>query len=553
MTDKKQPNPEMHPKLAHGLVWRHTAIAVTAVTIAALGVRFALPALSSMLDIGVIILTTGLLAAIGIRIATEPLTRRIDHLAHVTQAWLRGGLSVRVHDKTADRLGAISEQLDLLIEHLEEDEQDLARIRASNARLTDQVRALAVVEERNRLARELHDSVKQNLFSLAMTASAVRMRLDRQDIQSQDLLEMVQEIETSAQAAQHHTTRLIENLRPAPLQERGLVEALNDYTLLFGAQEHLLVYFNVHCDKAQFVPSITEALYRVTQEALHNVARHARATRVDVNLSCRSNRVELTVEDNGIGFDPQQVRHGLGLNNMQERLLEIGGRLQVESKLGIGTTIRAQVEVTPEAGRRFLPVSDIEAAHPEGWSWLAQKLVIPVGQIWPWLPADEERHLRAPVIESDTGLLTLKPARRWLSLRKTYILQEPEAHITHLILHLDHDGYEWHTPKGDWCIRHIRGLRGRAVLMRNEQPLAAMHYRGRQLNTWTEIIYDSRIYQLRYGQDDHKILHLIDAANTQWLSANTYEIRLTQPCPQPLLAMVASRVIEDLKVDETPA
>ncbi len=538
---------EKQPSLLHRIRWRHTVSAALAAMTTETIVRFTLPGLSPVLHIGLLCLGTGLLTTVGVSLEMGTLARRIDHLAHVTQAWLRGGLSVRVQDATHDRLGAIANRLDLLVERLEEDEQDLTRIRASNARLTDQVRALAVVEERNRLARELHDSVKQHLFSLAMTSSAVQMRLENLVEIPRDLLEMVNEIGTSAQTAQRHTTRLIEDLRPASLQERGLVKALNDYTLLFGAQEHLLVYLDVHCKDVRFAPSITEALYRVTQEALHNVARHARATRVDVALNCQGNRVEIMIEDNGIGFDLQQTRKGLGLSNMQERLLEIGGRLQVESQLGSGTTIRAQVEVAPEDGARFMPVSALQKPRPDGWAWLAQKLVIPVGQSWPWLPADEERHLRAPIIEPGQAPLTLNPARRWLSLRKTYVLQQPDTHTTHLVLHRERDGYEWHTTEGNWHIKHIRGLHGRAVLIRNEQPLAAMQYRGRQMNTWTEIIYDDRVYQLRYGQEDHRTLHLIDPSDTQWLQANAREIWLQQACPCPLLAMVASRVIEELQ------
>ena len=103
--------------------------------------------------------------------------------------------------------------MDLLAGHLEQDEQDLDELQERNARLTDQVRALAVVEERNRLARELHDSVKQHLFSLAMTAGGIRTRFDALRDVPADLAEMVREVETTAQAAQREMTRLIEDLQ----------------------------------------------------------------------------------------------------------------------------------------------------------------------------------------------------------------------------------------------------------------------------------------------------------------------------------------------------
>ncbi|MDY7078801.1 MAG: histidine kinase, partial [Chloroflexota bacterium] len=131
--------------------------------------------------------------------------------------------------------------------------------------------------------RELHDSVKQHLFSLAMTAGGIRARFDALPDVPHDLAEMVSEVETTAQSAQQEMTRLVKDLRPASLQEQGLAEALNDYTLLFGAREHLLIYLDVQGNDALLPPSVAESLYRVAQEALHNVARHARATRVDVH------------------------------------------------------------------------------------------------------------------------------------------------------------------------------------------------------------------------------------------------------------------------------
>ena len=110
--------------------------------------------------------------------ASRRLARRLRRTAEISRAWLRGNLSPRIADRTHDDLGLLAGHLDMLAEHIEQDEQDLDELRESNARLTDQVRALAVVEERNRLARELHDGVKQHLFSLAMTAGGIRTRFD---------------------------------------------------------------------------------------------------------------------------------------------------------------------------------------------------------------------------------------------------------------------------------------------------------------------------------------------------------------------------------------
>jgi two-component sensor histidine kinase len=442
--------------------------------------------------------------------------------------------------------------------------------------LTDQVRALAVVEERNRLARELHDSVKQHLFSLAMTSSAVRTRLESlhngasvPPAARAEIEEMVREMETAAQTAQRETTRLIEDLRPAPLQERGLVAALNDYTLLFGARQHLLVYLDVRCTDLQLPSLVTETLYRVAQEALHNVARHARATRVDVQLTCSADRVTLTIEDNGVGFDTRRTRRGLGISSMQERLIAAGGRLSVRSESGTGTVVQAEVDVAQDAGARALtrPVAPSEGdkasgpvgatqtvgpPNPEAWSWLGERLVIPVGQIWPWLPVDETRHLSTPLVSPQE--LSIRRARHWLGLRRSYVVQtedrKPLVRLT-----WDRGGAHWSLKRADWSLSHVRGLKGRAVLERNDQPLAAMQYRGRQLDMWTEIVYADRSYRLAYHDDVPSGFLLRENGGDPLLESapqtgagGVAVVTVLRALPLPLVIATVARILEEAAV-----
>jgi len=351
--------------LWHKLTIAHAVVTLAAVLVAEVGALGGLALVTrqpmfTLLEWGLHVTLVAVVAAlVGLALgawASRRLTRRLHRALEISQAWLRGNLSLRIADPALDDLGLLAEQANLLAEHLAQDEQDLDELRERNARLTDQVRALAVVEERNRLARELHDSVKQHLFSLAMTASGIRTRFDAMRERQQDvppeLAEMVHEVETTAQTAQREMTRLIQDLRPGSLEERGLAEALNDYTLLFGAREHVLIYLDVQGNDALLPPPVAESLYRVAQEALHNVARHARATRVDVHLRCIPEFVALTVRDNGIGFDTEQAaapggaHRGMGLTNMQERMLDVGGRLTVESQAGCGATVLAEVGLT---------------------------------------------------------------------------------------------------------------------------------------------------------------------------------------------------------------
>jgi two-component sensor histidine kinase len=421
-------------------------------------------------------------------------------------------------------------------------------LRERNARLTDQVRALAVVEERNRLARELHDSVKQHLFSLAMTASGIRARFDTLPGMPDDLAEVVREVETTAQTAQREMTRLIEDLRPHSLQEQGLAAALNDYTLLFGAREHILVYLEALGNDALLPHPVAESLYRVAQEALHNVARHARATRVDMRLRSIPEHVTLTIRDNGVGFDNGQPRRGLGLANMQERMLDVGGRLTVESQIGAGTTVIAKVGLTHPLGAPA-EIAGLDQDRPsptiENWAWLGQRLVIPVGQTWPWLPADQVR-LRQPLVEASEEPLTLKRAPGLLGLGRNYILQL-EQHRTRI--HRSKSGYEWESQGASWALRRVRGLSGRMVLMRNGQPLAAIQHQGRLLNTWSEIVYGGRGYRLSYvkGQPGHVVL--VDEVGGELLLAqggDSPQIELRRALPLPLLVMVAARVADEM-------
>ncbi|MFP4345883.1 MAG: histidine kinase [Anaerolineales bacterium] len=501
-----------------------------------------------------VIFVTGIGLAVALLLSgwlTHSLGRRLHRYLEIGRAWLRGNLALRLHDPQRDELGALGRQLDLLAAHLEEDEEDLEALRERNDRLTDQVRALAVVEERNRVARELHDSVKQHLFSLTMTAGALRTRLQASEEVSAGVEEMLQEIEEAARAAQRETTRLIKDLRPASLQERGLADALNDYTLLFGAQEHLLIYLEVEGNDDLLPPSLTETLYRVAQEALHNIARHSRATRVDVRLQCFPELVSLTLADNGIGFNVERAQRGLGLVNMQERLLKSGGRLQVESTPGEGTRVTAEValghslesQADLRGGGRHRPRPDAE-----NWAWLGQKLMIPVGQTWPWQPADQS-HLRRPLVEPALQPLRITTFTGLLGLIRYYdVLLDDRCLVT---IHRKPGKYEWEDSGAVWALKEVSDLSGRAVLVRNGQPLAAMQYQGRQIHTWSEIVYDGRAYRLAYvsGEDETPCNFVLEGETGERLlcaqGKRLPSITLKRALPLPLLIMALARVIDE--------
>jgi signal transduction histidine kinase len=473
------------------------------------------------------------------------LLHRLAHALEVGLAWLRGDVTLRIADRAEDELGRLTDQMDQLVQQLEQDEQDLVELRQREARLSDQVRALSVLEERNRLARELHDGVKQHLFSLSMTASAVQDRLQTDAGKvSPDLVEMIGQLKLTSQTAQHEMTQLIEGLRPASLQENGLAKALNDYCLLFGAREHLLIYLDIQGDDKILPAPVAETLYITAQEAMANVARHARATRVDVRLGIVPEQITLTVRDNGAGFDQSQPRQGLGVSNMQERLLALGGRLAIVSEAGRGTLVTAEVGLSrPLPAPRAFSRLDENCPIPqiENWAWLGQRLVIPVGQTWPWLPADEA-YLRQPLIEPQNITVTVQ--RGLFGMGRGITLQTGAralARTTNLW-----GGHSWSLGAAAW---HVRDFGGKWAILRNGQPVSAVQYQGRQMNRWSEFIFAGLGYRLAPAGAP-SMAQLTDENGqeiAQFSNHTGLEITLRRPLPLILLLVAVLRLLEEKK------
>lgn len=215
-------------------------------------------------------------------------------------------------------------------------------------RSRDRVRALEE-ELRRAIARELHDDVGTNLAALGMhLAMAV-------DALSPDSRERVGERLTDCQRLIGDITRAIRdmqtNLHPPVLDDYGLVAALRWLAETIGARSGLEVHTQASADFPRLAPSTELALFRITQEALSNVWRHARATWVEVELARSEGKVTLTIEDDGAGFDPSAPRRtersGWGLKTMAERAEVLGGIFTVESSGGHGARIMVQV---PEEG-----------------------------------------------------------------------------------------------------------------------------------------------------------------------------------------------------------
>jgi signal transduction histidine kinase len=212
-----------------------------------------------------------------------------------------------------------------------------AAIAIENARLHERSRELSIVEERNRLARELHDNVTQRLFGVALAVESAETLLERDADAAAEELGRVREL---ARGAMEELRAVVFELRPASLEAEGLATAL---------RKHVDVLRRVSGRPIELsVPGASAAqVFRIAQEALQNALRHAEAEHIEVRLEGNGNgRLVLSVADDGRGFDPARraVRgRRLGLTSMEERAEELGGTLAIDSTVGGGTRVRLEV------------------------------------------------------------------------------------------------------------------------------------------------------------------------------------------------------------------
>ena len=219
-----------------------------------------------------------------------------------------------------------------------------AAIALSNERLYERSREASVLEERARLARELHDAVSQRLFSIRAHARAASVLVSQEDA-ARAAAEIAAIAELGAQA--HAELRaVIDGLAPPELD--GLASSVRRYAEMASRAHGIPVRVSAG-DVTGLEPLVEAAAFRVAQEALHNALRHSGATEVSVSLTRTPRRVVLVVADDGSGFDPEAVDAargvggGLGLASMRERAAFAGGRLRVRSAPGAGTEIRLTV------------------------------------------------------------------------------------------------------------------------------------------------------------------------------------------------------------------
>jgi signal transduction histidine kinase len=239
-------------------------------------------------------------------------------------------------------LTTLAQSAALALENARLHEERIALLRQQLIRVTT-----AQEEERQRIARELHDGVGPALASLNIRLRTARKLLERD---RHPVAGEIEELAEQARLSIRDIRRLIYDLRPAALDELGLAPALREYAARYQEEQGLAMTLALPEDNERLPAPLETALFRIVQEALNNVARHARARRVEVTMTRAEGRVTLQVTDDGRGFDPQAPRSEmhLGLWSMRERVEQLGGKFEVESAPGEGTTVQAIIPLTTQ-------------------------------------------------------------------------------------------------------------------------------------------------------------------------------------------------------------
>jgi NarL family two-component system sensor histidine kinase LiaS len=258
------------------------------------------------------------------------LTRRLRRLARAAQRWSGGDFSVNVEDRSKDELGQLSRELNSMAAQFET--------------LMQTGGELATLETRNRFARDLHDSVKQQVFATSLQVAAARALIQKDRGAAEAHLVQAEEL---VRSTQKESNVLIHEMRPAALEGKGLASALREYAAAWSRGSEIPTEVRVQgeretpleVEQALFRVA-QEALFRVAQEALANVAKHSSAAKgVEVDLDYGPNALTLRVSDDGRGFDTGKASGGFGLKSMGERMEGLGGYIDVESAPGEGTRV----------------------------------------------------------------------------------------------------------------------------------------------------------------------------------------------------------------------
>jgi NarL family two-component system sensor histidine kinase LiaS len=306
--------------LAGMLVLHATNLTIRPSLVSGIVITFWLPASI------VIVLCVGAAGALFGAVTSRSFIRRFSNLAEATEHWGKGDFSARANDPQGDEMGRLTRGLNRMAEQL----QYFIQMREAQAAL----------DERGRLARDLHDSIKQQIFALFMQISGAKALLAQGREGASRHLEQAENL---IGQMQDDLTALIREMRPAMLEGRTFPQALREQIEQWSQQTGIEA--TLHVDGMHVLPmALEDALYRLTQEALSNVARHSHASSVHIQLVLHQEVTTMKIADDGRGCHlSSKMGKGMGLLSMSERLLPFGGTVRYQSKPQEGFVILASV------------------------------------------------------------------------------------------------------------------------------------------------------------------------------------------------------------------
>lgn len=332
------------------IIKSHFIAAITTGILFFIGLQVILLALSNNpLTLSSILLLTGYVFVISISISiyfgyihSQPLKKRLEEISTFITVLDRGNYKTRIIDHEQDEISRIKDSLNQLAEKIENQVHSLQRLADEKTELADKAHQAATIEERQRLARDLHDAVSQQLFAIGMLSSAAVRLLESN---SDKAKEMIKDIADLSAQAQVEMRALLLHLRPVHLGRDSLHDGINK--LVEELKSKCNLEFETNLSEITSLSKGTEDhIFRIIQEALSNILRHADATKVKLRIFQKDAHVFLHIDDNGKGFNfTEEKVTSYGLKTMKERCVEIGGVFNVQSKEGLGTYINIKVPI----------------------------------------------------------------------------------------------------------------------------------------------------------------------------------------------------------------
>jgi len=281
------------------------------------------------------------------KFTTDSLGQRLEALFRASEQFANGNFIVRIHDDHDDDVGHISRQFNSMADVMLQSIHFLRDLAQSNSQMVNQAELIAVQAERGRLSRELHDSIAQHLFSLSASAHSLPQLINN-DVPAS--IKQAARIAELAQQANLEMREILIDLRPIDVIEDGLAEALENLCNKWKQTHHIditctLMLLGRHINRA-----VEDVVYRVTQEALANVAKHANAQMVTVSVLESQTQLTVSITDDGKGFNAEKNIEGVhfGLVSMTERARAVGGTFEITSDTGKGTTVRIVMPLRTE-------------------------------------------------------------------------------------------------------------------------------------------------------------------------------------------------------------